>query len=428
MPESRSTIPQPTPIEDLPSPEMPASLQTLPPRLLRVTQLVATGTLELAIVYKRTYKFGSAGSCQVADEQRPLAEEAKQHTPLTPEVEPSFSVLTEVVGYKNGTDVVVQASARSPRPVETMSVGVQIGKHQHVARITGRRFCDFVDGKLVFTPPELFQEIPLRYENAYGGRDKAFEDRWLSEIDQTVPVENLRKTKGVFSALLSANHPLMYPRNRFGKGYILDDRRESTQGRELPNLERPDDLLTPEKAIIGNPMHWSHQPIPVGFDYLDPLSFPRSAMLGIPPASFDKWESVAEVARGLIPDNFCRGNVFSTKPDQFVHVLHPSASRCASLGLWLPFLNGDEEVVLSGMDESLPQLRTHLPKERPDFTLPGSARSAPSMKLELHLVALNVPKRLLEMIWVGRIAQAQPLAPEQERELETAIQVRIKKF
>src|SRR5215469_14132024 len=122
MPESRSTIPQPTPIEDLPSPEMPASLQTLPPRLLRVTQVVATGTLELAIVYKRTYQFGSAGS-QVADEQRPLAEEAKQHLPLTPEVAPSFSVLTEVVGYKNGTDVVVQASACSPRPVERMSVG-----------------------------------------------------------------------------------------------------------------------------------------------------------------------------------------------------------------------------------------------------------------------------------------------------------------
>src|SRR5437899_4102 len=125
MPEPRRPIPQPKPME--PQPPPPELLQLLlppSPSTLRVTQVLATGQPELAVVYKRTYVIEPGRPCRPADEQPPLAEEAAPHEELTPGVAPSCRALTETIGFKTGTDVVVQGSARPPRPTTTTTVAV----------------------------------------------------------------------------------------------------------------------------------------------------------------------------------------------------------------------------------------------------------------------------------------------------------------
>src|SRR5262249_45979126 len=243
----------------------------------------------------------------------------------------------------------------------------------------------------------------------------------------TIAQEHRRKSAAVMAAIFGSNHPLMYPRNRFGKGYVIDNRRDSIQGRELPNLERPNDLLTPERIVLAHPMQWPHQPLPAGFDFVDPLTFPRSAMLGMPPTCTEEWNRFPEVTRRLLPEDFCRGNIFGTSPEDLSSLFHPDGSRCASLGLRLPFFRGDEEVVLEGMDPRRPRLRIRIPDERPVFTCRRIPSPGATIDADLHLLQVIVPRKLLCLVWVGRTDLSRPLLPGEDREISAAVQIRMRR-
>lgn len=426
MSEPRSSIPQPTPLGEAGPSEPPPERESPPPGPLRLIQVTVDGQQELAVIYKRTYTLAHDRPCRLADEQLPLDEEGERHDEISPEETPSYASLPEAIGFKTGTDVVVQASARPPRPTREMTVSVQVGGHPpHTARVCGPRICDHVNGRLVFSDPEPFEEMPLRYENAYGGRDERFEQALMEDVKQSTEDDVLRRARPSAEALLGDAHPLMYPRNRFGKGYVLDGRPEFVQGRELPTLEDPRDPLTPERLVVENPLDWAGQPLPAGFDYLDPGSFPRSAMLGMPPAGWDRREPVLEVERGLVPPDFCRGNVFDGPTSEVPSLMHPSASRCASPGLWMPFLRGDEQIRLEGMDPRLPEIRVQLPRERPGFQVPGVRRDAATTEGRLYLVLVDVHEERLSLIWTGRIRLTRPLSPEQLKELTLDVQIHM---
>jgi hypothetical protein len=310
-----------------------------------------------------------------------------------------------------------------------MTVGVRIGSHRHAAGVIGPRFCDYVNGKLAFTSPKPFEEMPLRYENAYGGRDLLFEEAILKDIKQSLSPDQLRRA-APYADLLREMHPLMYPRNRFGKGYVLSDRREHIEGRELPNLERHDDRLTPERLIVGNPFDWHKQPVPVGFDYLEPLAFPRSALLGFPPGCRQGLETVSEVSWGLLPPDFRPKNIFITPGEEIPSLVHELGSRCASLGLWLAFLRGDEEVLLSGMDSKYPEFRVKLPAERPEFVMKGTTGmkgTQAQTSVQPYLIEVDLYSKLLNVIWVGRSPLPAPLFPGQSQELALEIKVQMRR-
>jgi len=428
MADNSTRIPQPVPFDELPPPEMPPGLAPMPPSPLRVVLVTASGEEEVSVIYKRTYTFEHGRPCEPAGEQPPLEEKNVLYDEIAPGVTPSYKVLPEVVGYKTGTDLVVQGSARPARPMSQMRVGVKIaGKCAHEAEVFGPRFCDYVNGKAVFTAPKPFEEMPLRYENAYGGRDRLFEAELLKKLEETTPAEDMRRVKAVAGEILREGHPLMYPRNRFGKGYVLDESNDLIEGRELPNLEWPNDRLTPGRLVVGNPLDWNKQPLPIGFGYLDPSSFPRCSMFGLPPATTAKQEPVVEVDRGLIPADFCRGNIFTCKPEDLPRLIHPSAGRCASLGLWLPFLNGSETVVLEGMHFAHPSFVIELPGERPEFSVPGVAPHPAQIQGELYLVCIDLLSQLLTLVWAGRTRPSVSPTREQLQQIESETEVRMKR-
>jgi len=320
---------------------------------------------------------------------------------------------------------VIQGSARPARPTDRMPVSARVGEIVHRADVMGARYVDYVSGKIAFTPPEPFEVMPLRYENAYGGRDGPFEAWLAGEVERTTPAEDLRRARPSFEGAFQDNHPLAYPRNRFGKGYVLEERIELVQGRELPNLERPDDRLTPERLVVGNPMDWGRQPVPVGFDYLEPSAFPRTALLGIPPGSRIPWAEMPEVGLGLVPADYSRGTILECEPAEIPNVIHPHGSRCASLGLWLPFLTGREMVLLEGMDPKSPLLRVSLPGELPVFSgrWPGSLGQ--ELAGTLQLVEVDVDGRTLTLIWSARAGLDRPLRLEELPEVERDLSIRM---
>ncbi|RLB38905.1 MAG: hypothetical protein DRH12_12225 [Deltaproteobacteria bacterium] len=422
----KRNIPKPVPFTEVSYPEIESYKVTRQPSTMRVVETDLSGKQEIAIIFKRTYTFTHAKTCIPADEQAPINEDAVTHEEISPEVSPSFKFLSELVPFKTGTDLVVQASAMSRNPVTQMEVSVQVNKHLQQAIVYGDRHCDFVGAKLVFTPPAPFTELPLRYENAYGGRDTSFEKGVIEELEKMADKDELRKVRPAAEAVFGGYNPLAYPRNRFGKGYILEDRQEKIEGRALPNIERPGDTLDPERIRLDNPLNWYRQPVPVGFDYLDPGTFPRSAMLGLPPPVANNAPVPREVSIGLIPEDYCKGNMFATKPENWADLIHPMATRSASLGLWLPFLRGNETIVLSNMDLEHSQYLVSLPGERPEFNVPTLPPKAQDINAELFLVHVSMVEKKLYLVWVGRFPREKTFTPKDLLELEDQVSVKMK--
>lgn len=423
-PPSSGGIPQPTPVDELPPPELPPELEPRPPSLIQAVQATISGRPELAVIYKRTHTFEPGEPCRPAEEQAPLLVEPVPHDELVPDEPVSFRALSDLVGYKPGTDVVVNGSARPPRAVSQMSVAVEVGdQFRHRIEVFGRRVSDHVNGRVVFSDPEPFEEMPLRLEKAYGGGDARFEDAVVEKVRNTTDPEVLRKTAAAVEDIFEQGNPARYPRNRFGMGYVIEGHPEAVQGRELPNLELPDDRLTPDRLIVGNPLAWARQPRPANLGVVDLASFPRSAMVALPPPTTDPPLPYPEVERGLLPADFCRGNLFTTPPEKFPGLIHPWAGRCTAPEMWLPFLDGSEWIALEGMDPRHPRCTFRLPGERPYFQVHGLESRPTELEAELYLVDIDVPTRTVVLVWVGRQPLSTPLLPERLAAIEADVRV-----
>src|SRR5947207_970537 len=122
----------------------------------------------------------------------------------------------ELAAYKPSVDVVVIGKAYAPerRPVQFLPVSVQIGTYEKTVAVFGDRTCRYRENALpVFSEPEPFTNMEIRYERAYGGHD----EKSIPEI------------------------PFHYPRNPMGTGVVLRNLKEIVEGLRLPNIEDPND-------------------------------------------------------------------------------------------------------------------------------------------------------------------------------------------
>jgi hypothetical protein len=148
-------------------------------------------------------------------------------------------------------------------------------------------------------------------------------------------------------------------------------------------------------------------------------------MIGLPPATGVEFRAFPEVTRGLLPADFCRGNAVAATAETYSGLLHPLASRCAPHGLQFPFLLGNEEVLLEGMDPDYPKLPLRLPRIRPTFVIPISGRGPIDVPGTILMISIDSEEGLLRMIWSARVSLPSPLPDERSAELADTIQIRI---
>lgn len=312
-----------------------------------------------------------------------------------PEEVPRLKPGSDYWPIKQGTDIALQGMAIPYRrkPVGSMSVSLRVGKYQKSVKVFGKRTVSCQQaGRVCFSNPEPFEQMELTYNNAYGG------------IDWRVPVEEPLTWDIKFR--LQADHPGLYPRNHFGKGYVVLPDPKDIDGVELPCLENPADLLTEERLIIGAPKDWHKQPLPWCFDWTPIFFFPRCAFFG----GVDGWypapeNSVSEVKMGLLPKNYR-----SKFQEDFLNSLDfdPSFFSEASTGLTVPFLKGNEPVILRGVH---PDGENH-------FSLPGKPKielfveeRKVSDSPRLHSLLFLTEEQKFCMVW-GITAQApRPFVP-----------------
>ncbi len=338
----------------------------------RVFEIVAgkndQGDHIFSVVAKRTYRIqhGSVVKrCAVDHELRKTDAYYEGGDPEWSTVQHEY----ELAPYKPAADIVVIGKAYAPGgvPATQMTASVQVAEREKSIIVFGDRECHYrKDMSPVLSGPKPFTEMEIRYERAYGGRDETSDP----------------------------NIPFFYPRNYMGTGVALRNIKETVDGLALPNIEDPDDLLTPERIILGEPERWPQQPLPQGFGWFQRTWYPRNASVGLYPAFVDVDTVTTEERLGLVPKN----HIALAK--QFkLPSYHPRLNNGASHGLLFPVLQGDENVCLRGLS----------PEGLMEFTLPGES---PKIMLDIGFGAQELQARLdtvsirpddleVDLIWRG---------------------------
>jgi Uncharacterized protein conserved in bacteria (DUF2169) len=291
------------------------------------------------VLVKQTYKIGEQ-RCGL-DAPLPLMHDLRDDS-LQPRLPPGSDFWIQ----KQATDVIVQGSAFAPdRPIRQMTAAVTVGAVAKRVSVFGNRTLEWrSDGTPVIPQPEPFIELPLTYENAFGGID--------ARMEMAPP-----KSSEEFLEFDLFDYPGIYPRNLHGKGYLVLP--EPLPGALMPNLENPRDLLTADRLIVRDPRLWYRQPLPWCFDWTNALMFPRMAYLGLsprfPPPSDG---SLPEVAAGMLPRDFPR--IYSPRLDESDS--SPAAFyQEASLGMTFAQLTAGTPIVIEGMHPEKPRLEWQLP-------------------------------------------------------------------
>ncbi|HET8696368.1 MAG TPA: DUF2169 domain-containing protein, partial [Gammaproteobacteria bacterium] len=242
---------------------------------------------------------------------------------------------------KPATDVVLLGHARPAKPGDrSVDVGIKVGPVQKVARVFVDRYWVKTGGTVLATKPSPFEQIPLVYERAFGGWDRAHKDEKTWKYD---------------------------PRNPVGRGFG-DPLRYVEEGKvPLPNIEDPNHLIN----------RYGDSPAPAGFGFISPEWQPRARYAGTYDEAWDRGR------KPLLPKDFDL-RFFSA----------------ASPGLVAPgYLTGDEEVVVVNA-APVPQLRFKLPGvAAPECAI--ELRSGERRTLHTHLdtVIVDTDAMVLHLRW-----------------------------
>jgi hypothetical protein len=320
------------------------------------------------VVVKRTYQIKHGSPLERSEQDHEL----RKIDAYYDDGDPQWSTVQyeyELAAYKYAVDVVVvgKAYAQGGDPVQSMMTSVQVGDRQKSIAVFGDRQCHFrTDAPPVFSEPKPFVEMEIRYDRAYGGYDEKS----------------------------NPDTPLYYPRNTMGVGVALRNTKEVVQGLALPNLEDPNDLLTPERITIEDPKNWPNQPLPQGFGWYQRTWYPRCALLGAYPAYIDVGTVTAEESMGLLPSN----HIALAKQFKLPTFL-ARFNNGASIGMLFNRLADDELISLRGLTPD-GLLEFNLPGESPDIML-DIGRGEKQLYARLDTVSIRPDDLEVDLIWRG---------------------------
>ena len=324
-----------------------------------------------SLLLKRTYDIVPDGAAARAAKDGPLAG-IDEYYGFGDAETATVKFEADLVPFKALTDVVFIGCAHAPEgvPAAGMDAGLQVdGRGRKVIRVFGDRKCVHRKGRPpLFTDPAPFERMEIRYENAYGGKD----------------------------ARSRPDAPFHYPRNPMGKGLAVKNVREAVDGLPLPNLEDPEDALTPERLVLGDPESWRLAPMPQGLGWYQKTWYPRSFFCGIIPPHLLPGAPIREEHLGLVP----AGHIALARSLK-LPAFHPRFNNGASPGLALPPLLGDETVRLRGLSpEGLLSFR--LPGETPAMAL-DIGFGAQALEPMLQTVCIRGEDRQVDLVWRGSL-------------------------
>jgi hypothetical protein len=401
-PAAVAALPRPTP----PAPIVAATRAEAPPESEHLFVAQPEGAPTLFLAFRRDYRLMDDGRLVVDEEPRPLPDDYVPYDDAPEGRIPSFRATPEGV-FKRGTDVVVQGHAQTyGRAAATVETAVAVGRAAKRVLALGARRGFVHAGRVAFAGPDPFDRVALRWENAYGGIDRVAQ----AEVLGRIPERSRLRAGLYFPANLDAFGPFAYARNPSGVGFLVGDDPARAEGLVLPQLEDPDDRLTPDRLLLDNPFFWPDQPLPAAYDWVHPTWFPRSALFGQAPPFEPEGGPIPEVTRGLMPADLLRPSVLDLPPSRMPEAIHPDASRAAAPGLRLDPLSGGEPVRLTNIHPARPEFAFVVPEETPAvrFTVRGAIAEARAQRVTL-LIEPDAGR--VTVVWVAGVTLPRRLHP-----------------
>lgn len=341
----------------------------------------------LSLLLKRTYGIVPGGRCaRAASDHKLVPGDVHHGDPMNTTVK----LESDFVPFKLATDVVLNGTAYAPggQPARALIASLSVGQRRKDVLVVGDRVCRYRDGgEPVFTDPEPFTTMDLRYERAYGGFD-------------------------IYS---DPKVPCGYARNHLGRGFAVTGDRRAIDNLPLPNLEDPADVLTPGRLTIGHFMHWERQPMPQSFGWFSKYWRPRALFAGVMPADRAVERELRAAYATLVPAEQRQMYDQTGLPDMDFRFFNG-----ASPGLVLPFLAGDETI---GTTNLTPEgdMCFQLPGERPRLALDVGA-GAQEPPVVLHTVMIRLEDRQVDLVWRAAVPYPGPDWLPHMRTMEVHVQ------
>lgn len=309
---------------------------------------------------------------------------------------------------KGATDVVVQGSAHAAAPVRELVAGMAIGRLSRQVQVWGERAIVWRQGRPRFGEPKPFSDMPLTWDLAYGGID------WRVAVPGLAGMSAEERHQAALRTTF--DHPGMYPRNPFGRGYIVEP--GAVEGLVAPSLEDPADPLTEDRLVVGDATQWWRQPLPAGLGWTSPVSFPRLLWFG---RDSDPWfpapdgPELPEVARGLLPPHFLAGRCHDGGIDQRFY-------QGAVPGLTITRPPTGLPISFTNLHPKHPRVETVLPPTAAEVTFVIEGKHT-KREARLHHIVCQPGQLSLSLVFAAEAELPRPFIPGVHKHIPISAQL-----
>jgi hypothetical protein len=361
---------------------------------------------QVGIIAKRTYRVVGQ-RCVVLDEQVPIVEIPRLS-------EDQAMLLHDVDGVLNRqeVDVVIEGKARVLRPTPSFDLRLRVGNLDRKLRVFGTRVCyRGPGGRLRFSDPTPIEEVPLDWTSAYGGFDS------VALARHGDPLEGFcAEAKKPYNPRFGR---YAYPRNRAGKGYLIEATDEALERCGLPSIEEPLQLLSPDRLAIGSPDRWPAGPFVAGLGWLSYGNFPRSAMLGVP----SPYDATACPPASFFEVTVKALNVESIAPHAPLQQRFDLRSaQQAALGMRTPSVAPGAPVSIVNAHPQKASWDFTLARETPVLAIQMPGGRPISLDAKIRTVFVQPELDRVSVVWVGEHREATPVGPGKRSLIKYGVQ------
>jgi hypothetical protein len=323
------------------------------------------GSPILSVLLKRSYRIVAGRPAEQLDSAQPLVPGDRHFG------DPMNSTVvheSDHVPFKPATDLVVLGSAHAPAgaPVTHLLASIVVGSARKDVLVIGDRVAHHRrDGLPVFTDPLPFTSMPLRYELAFGGVDV--------RSDPTLA--------------------FAYARNHLGRGFVVQNTADAVEGVLLPNIEAPDDRLTPERLCCEHVMHWERQPVPDGFGWYSKYWQPRVGLAGVMPGDRALEAQLRREYARVVPPHQ-RADYQKTGLRTMDFAFFNGASR----GLVRPYLEPGERLAFRNLHPSGDVIGA-LPSNWPTLSLDIGQNEVETKRGVLQTALMRLDALEMDLVW-----------------------------
>lgn len=361
----------------------------------------------VGVVGKRTYEV-ARGRCYVASSQPALVED--------PDLDEETGRLrhdSDLIINRLATDIILAGTARAPASTSAFTVTLRIGDFAREISVTGdRRLERRPDGRLGFSKAERVVDVPLTWDEAYGGVDAV----GLAEIGDPF-MEIAAKTDTPIGPTQSL---FAYPRNPYGKGYLIEASPAAVEACRLPRLEHPWSRVTADNVVRSHFVTWPRAPIPAGVGWLAYSMFPRTAQLGMPVALYDQVatppQQFPEVLTGVL-----RAGSLDPEAPLGKRIDVAALAQGSAVGMRAPRINPGSDVQLTNVHPDQPLWSFKLPAQVPRMACRLPGQRAEELRPQIHRISLEPDRNMVTVLWAATRPMDEPLTPKQIETIEHGV-------